>query len=118
MGKGRFRVVSGGRQWTKPTTYGASKPPKRPWNMMRYMPLWLGAVLVGLWVGIPSDIKRRPVGSEPLALASSGEGIRASFSLCHTGGGYNCVVDGDTIWLQGQTIRIAGIDAPETHDFK
>ncbi|HET9355170.1 MAG TPA: thermonuclease family protein [Sphingomicrobium sp.] len=86
--------------------------------MMRYMPLWLGAVLVGLWVGIPSDIKRRPVGSEPLELASSGEGIRASFGLCHTGGGYNCVVDGDTIWLQGQNIRIAGIDAPETHDFK
>lgn len=36
--------------------------------------------------------------------------------LCHTGGGYNCVVDGDTIWLNGQKIRIADIDAPETHE--
>ena len=38
-----------------------------------------------------------------------------TFPLCHTGGGYNCVVDGDTIWLGGQNIRIADIDAPETH---
>ena len=43
-------------------------------------------------------------------------GLRARFSLCFTGGGYNCVVDGDTIWLQGEKIRIADIDAPETHD--
>jgi endonuclease YncB( thermonuclease family) len=39
-----------------------------------------------------------------------------SFGLCHTGGGTNCVVDGDTIWLDGQNIRIADIDAPETHE--
>ena len=43
-------------------------------------------------------------------------GARTRFSLCFAGGGYNCVVDGDTIWLQGQKIRIADIDAPETHD--
>ena len=41
---------------------------------------------------------------------------RVSFSLCHTGGGYNCVVDGDTIWIEGTKVRIADIDAPETHD--
>lgn len=39
----------------------------------------------------------------------------ASFSFCHEGGGTNCVVDGDTIWYQGQNIRIADIDTPETH---
>lgn len=43
--------------------------------------------------------------------------VRESFGLCHTGGGTNCVVDGDTIWFQGQNIRIADIDAPETHDW-
>lgn len=37
------------------------------------------------------------------------------FSLCHTGGGLNCVVDGDTFYLNGEKIRIADIDAPETH---
>jgi micrococcal nuclease len=43
-------------------------------------------------------------------------GARVHFSLCFMGGGYNCVVDGDTIWLQGRKVRIADIDAPETHD--
>jgi endonuclease YncB( thermonuclease family) len=47
-----------------------------------------------------------------------GEDTRATFTFCHVGGGLNCVVDGDTIWLEGQKIRIADIDAPETHDYK
>lgn len=38
-----------------------------------------------------------------------------TFSICHTGGGTNCVVDGDTAWIGGEKIRIADIDAPETH---
>ncbi|MDT8760305.1 thermonuclease family protein [Sphingomonas psychrotolerans] len=37
------------------------------------------------------------------------------FALCHSGGGRNCVVDGDTFWLDGEKIRIADIDTPETH---
>lgn len=40
---------------------------------------------------------------------------RIHFSLCHSGGGTNCVVDGDTFWMGGVKIRIADIDAPETH---
>lgn len=42
----------------------------------------------------------------------------AAFTFCHTGGGQNCVVDADTIWLNGEKIRIADIDAPETHQPK
>lgn len=53
-----------------------------------------------------------------LPSASGASEVRASFHFCHSGGGYNCVVDGDTIWLEGQNIRIAGIDAPETHDYR
>ncbi|MDQ3044328.1 MAG: thermonuclease family protein [Chloroflexota bacterium] len=44
-------------------------------------------------------------------------GILANFNFCHSGAGTNCVVDGDTLWLEGQKIRIADIDAPETHDY-
>lgn len=40
---------------------------------------------------------------------------QARFTLCTQGGGENCVVDGDTIWLKGEKIRIADIDTPETH---
>ena len=39
----------------------------------------------------------------------------ASFATCHTGGGFNCVVDGDTLYYQGAKIRLADIDTPETH---
>ncbi len=49
----------------------------------------------------------------PSAVASPAASPR--FSLCHSGGGENCVVDGDTIWFGGEKIRIADIDAPETH---
>lgn len=48
-------------------------------------------------------------------LASTAPVIQRAFTLCHTGGGTNCVVDGDTIWLDGVKIRVADIDAPETH---
>lgn len=41
--------------------------------------------------------------------------VQHTFTLCYTGGGTNCVVDGDTIWLDGVKIRVADIDAPETH---
>jgi endonuclease YncB( thermonuclease family) len=56
--------------------------------------------------------------SRPVAAASGSTETRASFGLCHTGGGTNCVVDGDTLWLEGQNIRISDIDAPETHDYR
>jgi len=42
-------------------------------------------------------------------------GRQAVFSQCHSGGGFNCVVDGDTFWMEGEKIRIADIDTPETH---
>ena len=41
--------------------------------------------------------------------------LSASFGLCFRGGGWNCVVDGDTVWFEGRKVRIADIDAPETH---
>lgn len=44
-----------------------------------------------------------------LALATA-----ASIALCPvTGPRHHCVVDGDTLWWQGEKIRIADIDAPE-----
>lgn len=45
-------------------------------------------------------------------------GVTLTFGFCHTGGGGNCVVDGDTLWIAGQKVRVADIDAPETHDYR
>ena len=81
-----------------------------------FVPLWAAAVLVGTvygagWLDLPS------LAGTPAVASTPGEkAIRASFGFCHTGGGTNCVVDGDTIWLGGQKIRVADIDAPETHE--
>ena len=41
--------------------------------------------------------------------------LAASFALCAGGPRTTCVVDGDTFWLNGQKVRIADINAPETH---
>ena len=41
--------------------------------------------------------------------------LAAAFALCAPGPRNTCVVDGDTFWLQGEKVRIADINAPETH---
>lgn len=80
---------------------------RRRWGWAKFMPLWAGAALAGTaygagWIGAAAS-------------TPGTQAIRASFSYCHTGGGTNCVVDGDTLWLGGEKIRVADIDAPETH---
>lgn len=39
----------------------------------------------------------------------------ATFALCTHAPRTDCVVDGDTFWLHGEKVRIADINAPETH---
>lgn len=41
--------------------------------------------------------------------------LAAAFALCEPGPRTTCVVDGDTFWLNGEKVRIADINAPETH---
>jgi endonuclease YncB( thermonuclease family) len=40
--------------------------------------------------------------------------LAAAISLCGSGPRQTCVVDGDTFWLNGEKVRIADINAPET----
>lgn len=67
----------------------------------------------------PSTGSGRAVGAPrantSLRPGSGQAGSGPVFGLCHGGGGRNCVVDGDTFYLGGAKVRIAGIDAPETH---
>ena len=90
---------------------------KRRKRTSRYS--WQGFAVVGVMIAAATAWELKPAswGSAPAATPSGATEVRASFGFCHTGGGYNCVVDGDTIWLEGQNIRIADIDAPETHDY-
>ncbi|MBB3982874.1 hypothetical protein GGR44_002554 [Sphingobium fontiphilum] len=74
------------------------------------MPWLLGIVLAALWFAptLPDWMEEQVDRPAPDALS-------AEFALCHSGGGANCVVDGDTFWLAGEKYRIADIDTPETH---
>lgn len=84
-------------------------------TMTRMLPLTLmlsAATFWGVWtLSGPST----SAGTAAIA-ASATDQETANFGLCHSGGGSNCVVDGDTIWYQGSKIRVADIDTPETHE--
>lgn len=93
------------------------KPPPRyrqAWNptgttifniaMLAFVVVWFAPDIAEL---------RMPAWGSAESISTDGE--NASFGFCHSGGGTNCVVDGDTIWYQGTKIRIADIDTPETH---
>jgi endonuclease YncB( thermonuclease family) len=107
--RGKF----GHSRWTSAGTYSAGAL-KRRRGWLTFVPLWGAAALLGTAYGAGwFDGLGAPERAE-----AAGGGQRVSYSYCHTGGGYNCVVDGDTIWLEGAKIRIADIDAPETHDYR
>jgi endonuclease YncB( thermonuclease family) len=82
--------------------------------MTRFFSLTLmlsAAIFWGVWtLSGPA-----PVGSVAAFAVSITDTETAAFGLCKSGGGTNCVVDGDTIWYRGSKIRIADIDTPETH---
>jgi micrococcal nuclease len=48
--------------------------------------------------------------------SAAGEQPATRFGLCAGAGalGGNCVVDGDTFWFEGEKIRVADINTPET----
>lgn len=76
-----------------------------------------GGAFVGLTVPMPTPSTFTTAATTTVASADApGEKhAAATFTICYTGGGYNCVVDGDTAWINGEKVRIADIDAPETH---
>ena len=39
----------------------------------------------------------------------------AALPICGSGYRVNCVVDGDTVWINREKIRLSDIDAPELH---
>jgi micrococcal nuclease len=113
--RGRF----GGRRSEVTRFWPEARRKRSSW--VWFLPLWGGAALVGTAYGAGWTETLRlpsfPIAQADPAIASNPgtQAILASFGTCHTGGGTNCVVDGDTIWLGGQKIRVADIDAPETH---
>jgi len=87
--------------------------------------LWLTPAMAVAFVAALAGFQKMPAtltADAPGAIAmpflrgdAAGDALSARFGLCHSGGGTNCVVDGDTFWFQGEKYRIADIDTPETH---
>lgn len=71
-----------------------------------------GALATGAGIGTFVELPQTGAG---MAVDLPVAAVARQFGSCHVGGGTNCVVDGDTFWMDGEKIRIADIDAPETH---
>ncbi|WP_233355750.1 thermonuclease family protein [Henriciella litoralis] len=67
----------------------------------------LGPILVLLIAAIAVSYWMRPDDTSSETLGP------VYFSMCGDGPRLNCVVDGDTIWANGDKVRLADIDAPE-----
>jgi endonuclease YncB( thermonuclease family) len=76
--------------------------------------MWLAAVAAIAIIG-SGAVDELTGGDREVRAAAATTGVRYDFTLCDEGGGGNCVVDGDTFRLGDEKVRIAGIDAPETH---
>jgi micrococcal nuclease len=73
----------------------------------------LMALAAGLGIG---SVSKLPTLMVPGGSANAdSDGVLRQFGTCHSGHGRNCVVDGDTFWIDGDKVRLADIDAPETH---
>lgn len=53
----------------------------------------------------------------PPATAGAPQIVFVDLPMCQSGRGNTCVIDGDTFRLDGESIRIADIDTPETRNF-
>lgn len=127
-----FQFPGGRRKRARPagprrTWHGADREhallerDKRGLRRLRISRLELGTTLLaGLFAGLAVAQVEWPQSSSAQSASAharivSGSRAGPQFGSCHIGGGTNCVVDGDTIWMDGVKIRIADIDAPETH---
>jgi micrococcal nuclease len=65
-------------------------------------------------LAVPSAQQRAMTPTAPSATTTGA--IDRRFSICGAGPRVDCVVDGDTIWLGREKVRIADINTPELSD--
>ena len=98
----------------------AAPPVRTPGRWKAQAAIWglglLGGAITGSWlIGWP--LGERVADATDGRASTEWPAVTARFGSCKWGGGANCVVDGDTLTLGGAKIRVADIDAPETHDY-
>ncbi|HET6942010.1 MAG TPA: thermonuclease family protein [Sphingomicrobium sp.] len=103
--------------WAKPGSVGDYAAPRRPEQLRKasrralLLPIVgvLAAALLSLWGSGVLQPKGDP------AHGSSAKSSGLVFGLCSEGGVTNCVASGDSFYLGGKTVRIAGIEAPQLY---
>ncbi|QQN74605.1 thermonuclease family protein [Croceicoccus sp. YJ47] len=92
-------------------------PEKRRPNYGAWMVVAASAILIvlGLWLRFDPGLFS-PARPEQVASPAPGpaDDLRQQFVMCDGPARTNCVVDGDTFWMDGDKIRIADINTPET----
>jgi endonuclease YncB( thermonuclease family) len=108
----------GNIHWPKPGTlreFPVTKPsdaPRRPSRRGLFLPV--AAVLAAIGLSIwGSGMLERAKSPRTAATATTSRGL--VFGLCNEGGLTNCVASGDSFYLGGKTVRVAGIEAPQLY---
>ena len=107
----------GNIHWPKPGTLRefpvtkSSDAPRRPSRRGLLLPVAavLGAVVLSIWGSGMFGGAKAPQS----AASTTSRGL--VFGLCNEGGLTNCVASGDSFYLGGKTVRVAGIEAPQLY---
>jgi endonuclease YncB( thermonuclease family) len=89
------------------------------WNYLPWQPLAALALIAATFVTVQlvnTSTHQLSKEMEPAPVAEAEATTDVPMPVCRGWPRVNCVIDGDTIWYQGTKIRIADINAPETHD--
>ncbi len=94
--------------------------PRRRSRLPGFVPIALACVATFMLFSTPSvvpGLDRLPFGGTAVStLPPSGPvtgAVQRRFTICGSGMRVDCVVDGDTIWLGREKVRIADINTPE-----
>ena len=71
----------------------------------------LGAGIIGWKLGPDGHQPSPAMATTPVSIATRAKTI--AMPICGSGRRINCVVDGDTIWVDREKIRLEGFNAPE-----
>jgi micrococcal nuclease len=112
------RVPLGGVHWGGPLTVGdfrrRPRPDTPPSAGRRGLLLPVAAVLLAILLSVwGSGVLRESLNPQASAADATSTGL--VFGLCSKGGLTNCVASGDSFYLGGKTVRIAGIEAPQLY---
>lgn len=107
----------GGVRWGEPVSVGDFRRRPRPDVPQRVsrrgLAVPIAAVLLAILLSIwGSGILRKP---NPAGDVPQTRSAGLVFGLCSTGGLTNCVASGDSFYLGGKTVRLAGIEAPQIY---